>query len=122
MYTFENDEIDCILYCTCTVLCYILEYIYIGQIANRFTSPVFAFNMQNATKHSDLVKCLVVHVESTIYNAKQYMFKTKYALLYHSRTYTKIYIGIDRKYMNRVFQKTCNNFLPLLKLGLSRDS
>ena len=35
------------LSCKCTVLCYILEYSYIAQIAMRSTSPVFAFNIQN---------------------------------------------------------------------------
>ena len=49
---FENDEVERILSCSCTVLYYILEYIYIGQIAKRSTSPMFAFNMQNPTKHS----------------------------------------------------------------------
>ena len=50
-YKLENDEVERILSCTCTVLCYIFEYIYIGQIAMRCTSPVFAFNMQNMSKH-----------------------------------------------------------------------
>ena len=29
-----------------------MEYIYVGQIEKRRTSPVFASNMQNTTKHS----------------------------------------------------------------------
>ena len=48
-YKFENDEVMGILYCTCTVLCNIFEYVYNGQIAKRRTSPVFAFNMQTQT-------------------------------------------------------------------------
>ena len=40
--TNVNDGVECILSCTCTVLCNILEYIY---IAKRCTSPVFAFNV-----------------------------------------------------------------------------
>ena len=32
-YKFENDEVERILSCIWTALCYILEYIYIGQIA-----------------------------------------------------------------------------------------
>ena len=45
-YKYENDEVESILPRKCTVLCYILEYIYIVQIEKRRTSPVFAFNMQ----------------------------------------------------------------------------
>ena len=45
-YTFENDEVERIWSCKCTALCYILEYIYIIQIAKRRTSPVFAYNMK----------------------------------------------------------------------------
>ena len=51
-YKFEDDEVERILSCTCTVKCCILEYIYIGQIAKRWTSPVFAFNMHNTTNYS----------------------------------------------------------------------
>ena len=54
-YKFENDEVERILSCKCTDLCYILEYIYIGQIKKRRRSPVFAFNMQIP----DQVECLV---------------------------------------------------------------
>ena len=48
-YKFENDEVDCILSCKCTVLCYILDYEYchIVQIAKGHTSPVFAFNIKH---------------------------------------------------------------------------
>ena len=57
-YMYENDEGGRNLSCKCTVLCYILEYIYIVQIAKRgiLVSPVFAFNMQIP----DQVECLVV--------------------------------------------------------------
>ena len=48
-YEFENDEVERILSGTCTALCYMLEYIYIGQIAKKGKCPVFAFNMQNTT-------------------------------------------------------------------------
>ena len=51
-YKFENNEMERILSCKCCVLCYILEYSYIVQIAKRRTRPVFAFNMQNTIKHS----------------------------------------------------------------------
>ena len=51
-YKFENDEEERILSCTWTVLCYILQYIYIGQIAKRRTRPVFAVNVQNTPKYS----------------------------------------------------------------------
>ena len=51
-YRFENDEVERIVYCTYTVLCNILKYIYIGQIEKKCTSPVFAFNMQITTKNS----------------------------------------------------------------------
>ena len=49
---FEKDEVEHSLSGKCIVLCYILENIYIRQIAKRRTSPKFAFNMQNAFKHS----------------------------------------------------------------------
>ena len=39
----------------------------------------------------DLVKCTFVQY---ICNTIQYMYKTKYALLHHPRTYTNEYIGI----------------------------
>ena len=45
-YKFENDEVERILSCKCTVLGYILEYIYIIQIAKGCRSHVFAFNVQ----------------------------------------------------------------------------
>ena len=32
LYKFENDNVERILSCTCTVLCYILEYIYIVHV------------------------------------------------------------------------------------------
>ena len=51
-YKFDNDEVERILSCKCTVLCYILEYCYIGQITKRLISPVFVFNMQNTIKYS----------------------------------------------------------------------
>ena len=65
-YKFEND-VQRILSCKYTGLCYILEYIYMMKIAKRRTSPVFvltspihwtslAFNMQIP----DQVECMVV--------------------------------------------------------------
>ena len=44
-YKFKND-VERILSFKCTVLCYTFEYICMIQIAQRRTSPVFAFNMQ----------------------------------------------------------------------------
>ena len=44
-YIIDYYEEERILSTKCTVLCYLLEYIYIVQIATRRTSPVFAFNM-----------------------------------------------------------------------------
>ena len=55
-YKYENNEVDHNLSLKCTVLCYILQYIYIVQIANRRTSPAFAYNMQIP----DQVECLAV--------------------------------------------------------------
>ena len=55
-YKYENAEVERNLSCKFTVLCYILEYIYIVQIEKRRPSPVFAFNMQIR----DQVECLVV--------------------------------------------------------------
>ena len=55
---YENDdgERTCMLSGKCTVLFYILEYIYIVQIAKRRVSPLLAYNMQIP----DQVECLVV--------------------------------------------------------------
>ena len=51
---YKNDDQELNLSCKCTVLCYILEYIYVAQIAKRRISPVLAFNMQIP----DQVECL----------------------------------------------------------------
>ena len=45
-YKYENDEVGRNLSGKCTVLCYILEYIYIVQITKRRTSHMLAFSMQ----------------------------------------------------------------------------
>ena len=45
-YKYENDEVERNLSGKCTVLCYILEYIYNVQITKRRISHVLAFNMQ----------------------------------------------------------------------------
>ena len=55
-HEFKDDEEERILSCKCTVLCYILEYIYIVQITKRRISHVFAFNMLKP----DQMDCLVV--------------------------------------------------------------
>ena len=55
-YKFENNEVERVLSCKCTVLCYILEYSYIVQLGKRRTCPVFAFNMQIP----DQVECFIV--------------------------------------------------------------
>ena len=58
-YKYENDDLERNLSCkkcNCTVLCYILEYIYIVQITKRRISLVLAFNMQIP----DQVECLVM--------------------------------------------------------------
>ena len=62
-FKFENDEVEHILSCKCTVLCYILGYIYIVQIAKRRTRPVFTFNMQ--TRPNILPDLAAVLVPST---------------------------------------------------------
>ena len=58
MYTllYCKNEVERNLACKCTVLCYILKYSYIVQIARRRIRPVLAFNMQVP----DQVECLVV--------------------------------------------------------------
>ena len=60
-YKNENDDLERNLSCKCTVLCFILEYIYIVQIVYKYCtkrriSPVLDLNMQIP----DQVKCLVV--------------------------------------------------------------
>ena len=109
-YKYENDEVERNLSCKCTVLCYILEYIYIVQITKRRISHVLAFNMHLP----DQVECLVVfacwnqaqdlcvsllfvqylYIYIAMSNTKQYhnIYQTKYAALHHSRTYNNVYI------------------------------
>ena len=55
-YKYQNDEVERNLSCKCTVLCYILEYMYILQITKRRIGPVLAFNVQIP----DQVECLAV--------------------------------------------------------------
>ena len=52
----QDDEVERNLSCKCTVLCYILEYMYILQITKRRMGPVLAFNV----KIPDQVECLAV--------------------------------------------------------------
>ena len=101
--TFENDEVERSLSCTYTVLCYIFEYIYIGLMARRRTSPVgfFSAYKTQAKTLPDLVECLVVfcmlkantgivlfvsllfvkYRYIPVNKTKQYMYKTNYAPL-----------------------------------------
>ena len=70
LYKFENDEVERILSYIWTVLCYILEYIYIRLNTKRRTSPVFAFNIQNTTEHSSrLGRMAAVPVPSTRFDS-----------------------------------------------------
>ena len=55
-YKYKNDDLERNFSRKCTVLCYILEYIFIVQKAQRRISPVLASNMQIP----DQVECLVV--------------------------------------------------------------
>ena len=91
--------------------CFVLNiglYINIVQIAKRHTSPVLAFNMQTRPNNETFYLILFLHVESKhmtyaflcylyniipICNTKQYIYKTNYALLHNSRSYTynKVY-------------------------------
>ena len=91
--------------------CFVLHigiYINIVQIAKRHTSPMLDFNMQTRPNIlSDLVFACCKHAQDVcaslvfvkyrhipIGNTKQCIYKTYYALLYHSRTYNKGYISI----------------------------
>ena len=103
-YKFENDEMERILSWKCTVLCYILEYSYIELIAKRSTTPVFAFNMHilldlvfafwKQTQDLCVSLLFVRHSYIPICHTKQYIYKTKYAPLHYSRTYTNEYIHV----------------------------
>ena len=88
-------------------LFYILEYIYIVQLAKRRISPVFSFNMQipNQGEHCRIFRRVCVLKTNTglvclfsicTINTKQYIYKTKYALRHHSQTFKNVYscIGI----------------------------
>ena len=55
-YMYQNDEVERNLSCECTVMCYILEYMYMIQITKRRIGPVLAFNVQIP----DQVECLTV--------------------------------------------------------------
>ena len=72
MYNIKNDEVERILYCKCSVLCYIFKYSYIVQKAKKHTRHVFALNMQNTIKHStwqcppDYSTFFIKHVKSDL--------------------------------------------------------
>ena len=107
-YKYQNDEVERNLSCKCTVLCYILECMYILQITRGRIGPVLAFNVQIP----DQVECLAVFacwkqaqdlclfaictkfIYIPICNTKQYIYQTKYAVLDHSRTYNYVYISM----------------------------
>ena len=55
-YKYQNDEVERNLSRKCTVLCYILEYMYILQITKKRIGPVLAFNVHTPYQ----VECLVV--------------------------------------------------------------
>ena len=108
-YKYQNDEVEHNVSCKCTVLCYILEYMYILQITNRRIGPVLAFNVQIPDqvecltvfcmlKASTGLVCLFVICTTFIYISicytKQYIYQIKYTVLYHSRTYDYVYISI----------------------------
>ena len=109
LYNFE--DVERILSCTCTVLCYILEYIYMMQIAKIRTSHVFAFNMQIPYQVECLVMCVSLLFEryryiqkykyKNIFNIHKtvHLYETKYAQLHNSRIYVNVYIGIGRTCM-----------------------
>ena len=113
-------------------------YLY-GQIAKRRTSVCF----QHARPNTVVCTCArsgrilfgrVLHVESKhrncaslchlsnidifqICNTKQCMYKTKYVLLHHSRTYTNVYIGIGSTCMFK-----CNfNRTAFIKVRLAQS-
>ena len=54
---YENDEVERNLCGKHTVLCYILEYIYIVQVTKRRVSHLLAFNMQIPDQVERLVVC-----------------------------------------------------------------
>ena len=56
----RHDKVERILSCIFTAMCYMLKYIYIGRIAKRRGSPVFAFNVQTRPNTlPDLVRVTV---------------------------------------------------------------
>ena len=108
-YKYQNNKVERNLSCKCTVLWYILEYMYILQIPKRRIGPVLAFNVQIPYQ----VECLAVFA---CWNSKQahdlcvsllfvqhlYIFQyvtqnstfTRQNTLYHSCTYHNVYNGI----------------------------
>ena len=70
-YKYENEEVERItnLSGKCTVLCYILEYIYIVQITKRRISPVIAFNMQI---RQNVWSCFHVESKPTLMDVPRY--------------------------------------------------
>ena len=108
-YKYENIKGQRILSGKSTVLCYILDiYRNVVQIEKRHTSPALAFNMKTwpnilpdlvlaCWKQAQDLCVSLLFVQYTyipICNTKQYIYKIDYALLHHSRTYNKVYIGI----------------------------
>ena len=74
-HEFENNEVERISSFTCTTLCYILKYIYIGQIAKRRTSTVLAINIRPNTLPDQVTGRMcgcVLHVESKHMNCASF--------------------------------------------------
>ena len=67
MHKFGNDEVERILSCKCSVLCYILEYNYIVQIAKGCTGPVLAFNVQTPDKVEFLIVFCILKANTWLF-------------------------------------------------------
>ena len=107
-HKFENDRVERILSCKCTVLRIfdIFLYLYIGQSCVYFG---------HAKHDQTFYLILYLHVESKhgtllfvsyryipIRNTKQYINKIKYAL-HHSQTFTNVHIEYTLKYSHNLW-------------------
>ena len=108
-YKYQNYEVERNLSCKCTVLCYILEYNEYCTNNKETHKSCACFQHANTRscrmfgsvcmlKASTWLLCLfaicTIFIYIPICNTKQYINQTEYAVLYHSRTYNNVYIGI----------------------------
>ena len=120
---YQNDEVDGNLSCKCTVLCYILEYMYILQITMRRIGPVLALKLQIP----DQVECCAVFAcwkqaqdlcVSLLFVQHLYIFKyvTKNSTFTRQTTLSFIILVLIIMYTLVSGVHVCNNSFCILSL------